>query len=569
MKKRRTLLPLLVSLALVFFSACTGAPGGNATHPAGSQPPAAATATPADSGPVNKTGMPIANEKLTFTAMANRGGDDADWNSMWCFKKFAEITNIAFDIQCVDSNVWTEKVNLAFATQTLPDVFFGGIPEFDLANYGKQGLIISLQPYLEDYAPLIRQYFEKYPDIKKAMMSPDGNIYEFYGFNLSQRELASRRFWINTKWIQDLGMKVPTNLDEFYNVLLAFKQNDCNGNGKNDEIPIGGRYGTGTSDKPYYSSDPYFSLDIPILVAFGYVDSRIDTVNGQVVYVPTEARYKDYLQYTNKLFKEGLIDSEYFSQTEDQYKAKGAEMRYGCFSYYADWLLMGNEDQYSQYASIPPMTSQYNSVQMWPADATFSKTGIMNVTKPCKYPEAIVRFMDWLYTEEGSIIAQLGPQNGTYEGGAGGWELVDNGQGQQAYKLTWPEKYSSYNEFRKQELNPMTLPYVSIPGTQPIADRLRMLDAKQIKLTGDIEKNFSPYYKLPFPIVPKTADESDQINTICTDLTPYVQQMEARFISGEESFDNFGAFVQGCKDRGSEKLVQIYQLVYDRWNAGK
>jgi hypothetical protein len=160
---------------------------------------------------------------------------------------------------------------------------------------------------------------------------------------------------------------------------------------------------------------------------------------------------------------------------------------------------------------------------------------------------------------------QFGPENGKYEGGVGGWTLITNSEGIKGYQLTWPEKYSSYNEFRLQEINPMSLPYVSLPDDQPLGYYLTSLSPTQRKLTKDIDENYTPYYRPSFPTVMMTAEENEKINLIVTDLTTYVDQMEARFMAGEESFDNFDAFVQGCKNRGSEEMVAIYQSVYDRW----
>jgi putative aldouronate transport system substrate-binding protein len=457
----------------------------------------------------------------------------------------------------INQQSWTEKVNLLFATQALPEVIFtgnGNISQFDLLNYGSQGLLLPLETYFEQYAPLVTDTLVKYPDYKASQVAPDGSIYDLRGITTFERELNRRRFWINGQWVQNLNLTVPKNLDEFYNMLVAFKTQDPNGNGQNDEIPIAGQFNTG------------FAIDIPILVAFGLVDMKIDTINDKVVYVPTEANYEHYLKYMNKLYTEGLIDPDYFSQTTEQYLAKGAQVIYGTVCYHADWLLMTKKEDYSQYISIPPMVSEYNSKQMWPANNS-SRTGGMAISNTCKQPEAIVRLMDWMFTEEGSIMMQFGPEDGKWDGGAGGWTIVTE-NGVRGMKVTFPEKYANYNIFRQQELNPMCLPYRSTPE-QPVSELYVALIENQVKLTTDVVKNFAPYYRVPFPSVMMTSEESSEINAIQTDINPYVAQMEARFITGEEPFSNYAAFVKGCKDRGSEKLIKIYQDVYDRYLQNK
>ncbi|MDW7655844.1 MAG: extracellular solute-binding protein [Bacillota bacterium] len=558
---RKLFVLILVIILILMQAACTGtqtttSQTGGTTK---STTTTAATTTTATTtgGPVNQTGLPISDSELIFTAMARRSATSAEWNDMWCFRKAKEITNIGFDITSVSEDAWNERINLAFATKALPEVILSAnnLQDLDLIKYGSQGLIISLADYLEDYAPLVTQRFTQYPEVIKALTSPDGNVYKLTGFGVMTRNYAQKRFWINAQWVRDLNMEKPTNLDEFYDVLMAFKTNDMNKNGDaNDEIPVPGMFNTG------------FAIDIPILVAFGYVSSRIDTINDTVVYTPTEPLYEEYLKYFNKLYKDELVDPEYFSQTQEQFLAKGGQMRYGVMSYHADWLMVPQESDYTQYEAMPPMVSQYNQTKMWPSKVPGLYGGI-SVTSECRYPEAIIRYIDWIYTAEGSTIMQFGPENGTYEGGEGGWTLITNEEGIKGYQLTWPEKYSSYNEFRLQEINPMSMPYVSLPDDQPLGYYLTSLSPTQRKLTKDIDENYTPYYRPAFPTVMMTAEENEKINMIVTDLTPYVEQMEARFMTGEESFDGFDAFVQGCKDRGSDELVAIYQEVYERWKS--
>lgn len=555
---RKIIVLILVLILILMQSACSGTQTTTGQTSGTTKPTTTATTattTPTASGPVNLTGLPISDTELIFTAMARRGATSADWNDMWCFRKAKEITNIGFDITSVSEDAWNERVNLAFATKTLPEVILSAanLKDLDLIKYGSQGLIVSFAEYLEEYAPLITQRFTQYPEVIKALTSPDGNVYKLTGFGVMTRNFAQKRFWINAQWVRDLNMEKPTNLDEFYEVLTAFKNNDMNKNGNaNDEIPVPGMFNTS------------YAVDVPILVAFGYVSSRIDTINDKVVYTPTEPLYKEYLKYFNKLYKEGLVDSEYFSQTREQFLAKGKQMCYGVMCYDADWLMVTQESEYSQYEAMPPMVSQFNQTKMWPSKVPALYGGI-SMTNVCRYPEAIVRYIDWMFTEEGSTIMQFGPENGKYEGGVGGWTLITNSEGIKGYQLTWPEKYSSYNEFRLQEINPMSLPYVSLPDDQPLGYYLTSLSPTQRKLTKDIDENYTPYYRPSFPTVMMTAEENEKINLIVTDLTTYVDQMEARFMAGEESFDNFDAFVQGCKNRGSEEMVAIYQSVYDRW----
>jgi putative aldouronate transport system substrate-binding protein len=67
-------------------------------------------------------------------------------------------------------------------------------------------------------------------------------------------------------WLDALGLEEPETIDEFHEMLLAFKNDDPNGNGVADEIPLSAAMG-----RPYYNNDT--ALDLYIMNAFTYDDA--------------------------------------------------------------------------------------------------------------------------------------------------------------------------------------------------------------------------------------------------------------------------------------------------------
>ena len=70
-------------------------------------------------------------------------------------------------------------------------------------------------------------------------MAADGHIYTIPFINTSATGKMGFKQWINTKWLETLGMEIPTTVEEFKEVLIAFRDEDPNGNGEKDEIPLG------------------------------------------------------------------------------------------------------------------------------------------------------------------------------------------------------------------------------------------------------------------------------------------------------------------------------------------
>lgn len=489
-------------------------------------------------------------EVNTYTLMGQQGATSGDWNNYWIFDKIEEDLGMKFDITMVSTEGLQEKKNLALASGEYPDFFLAGIlTEEDIATYSAQGVFIPLEDYInEEYTPNLVAAFEKYPELKASLYYPDGHIYNITGLNASK--IAANRFlsWINVDWCEKLGMEVPKTLDEYYEYLVGVKNNDLNGNGQNDEIPMGGRYNT-----------EYFRNLTPILTALGMAESTYEVVDGKVRYNPAEPVYKEFLTYMNKLWSEGLIDPEYFTQSEEQYFAKQVQNQYGVFADYASWVRMYNEeDVWGQYDAWDPMTSEYNDEQMWPAYSV-SPLGAFVITNKCENPQDLMRLVDWFYDTEHSDWSIQGVPVGMWPDDPEiGWTTKDVEGGREVVQ-TWPEEYEDYQTFNHQLCTADYGTFPNIPSSDLVAT------GPQKVLEDAMWEHLSPYYKVGWPTMKYTAEEAEEIALIQVDVTSYTDQMFSKFVTGEVSLDEFDTFVQGLKDRNLDRLLEIQQQVYDRW----
>lgn len=507
------------------------------------------------------------SDVIELTLMLAAKSDHGDWNNFWCLDQIEKSCGIRFKVTQVSEEGWTEKKNLAFATENLPDVFLNDLTDIDLANYGAQGYLLPLESYMTP--ELMPDFYavmaEGYPDLMKAMTFPDGHIYSFRGVNGSTREYAKSRYFVNTAWAEKLGVKIPTNLDEFYDYLVAVKNGDPNENGDTtDEFPISGRYGLKS----------YTDHFIPILTAFGFTERRIETnANGEVIYVPAQANYKEFLKYMHKLYAEGLIDPTYFTQTAEQYNAKEASGLVASFTDYASWLNNSDPAFYLQYSSVEPYTSAYNSEKMWPAKEAIFYGGLSitsNVTDPAVI-ERIMKFANWCYSEAGTNYLWRGPALDTDEEHPNtGYYFVPLDPENPSYlvrKYHFPEEYGTSGKYQTAVIKPGNnyWPYATIPSRDDNANP----DSTSYNLTYNIVTFDAPYYKVGFPSTLKyTPEEADEIGLLTTDLDSYIATMESKMINGDLDIDqNFDTFVQGLKDRNLDRYLEIVQTAYNRYAA--
>ena len=485
---------------------------------------------------LNPTGYPIVNEKITIKMMGvDKPSPDRKWEDNRFFKRMEEMTNIHFEFFQYVAQTYNEKKNLAFASGDLPDVFFKGrLTAQDEMMYGEQGILIPLEDIIDKYAPNISSLFEEHPNIPKGVTLPSGHIVALP----SVPEPGSiGHIYINKKWMDQLGIAEPETLDDFYKMLKAFKEKDPNGNGKPDEIPLSL---VGVGQLKIFLS-PWGLLFNPANV---FVDD-----NDKVVFSPIQPGFKEAMHYMKKLFDEKLLDNETFTQNFQQQTAKGKaeEELLGAFQNSGAFGRVG-EIRNFDYITMIPLKGPAGK-QIWTGRENFAR-GTFAITNKCKHPEAMIRWVDYLYSEEGSILAWSGVEGEEYkvnEDGSWNW-ILEEGQEQSDVR------------------NPGTIQGASQFPHRKEFKFWRKLDNKAEASLWPMRSRIHPYDKTPYPHVYFSKERQKQANTLNADIGGYVDQMMARFITGDASIDGeWDNYVSMLENMGVEELVKIYQDTYDEF----
>ena len=86
------------------------------------------------------------------------------------------------------------------------------------------GTIIPLDDLIEEHAPHIKQFLEENPILKGLITAPDGHIYSICDAPMFVNDLVVQcALYIREDWLQQLGLEVPKTIEDWYNVLTAFK----------------------------------------------------------------------------------------------------------------------------------------------------------------------------------------------------------------------------------------------------------------------------------------------------------------------------------------------------------
>lgn len=344
--------------------------------------------------------------------------------------------------------------------------------------------------------------------------------------------------WFNKKWLDKLGLAEPETIEDLYTVLKAFKNGDPNGNGKDDEIPI---TFLGISDIKIFLSSWGLLFSEPGNV---YVNE-----NNSVVFSPIQPEFKDGLKFLNRLFAEKIMDNESFTQITQQLNAKGSDVdeRLGAFYNAGAFIVVGQERNFD-YVVLPPIKAP-NGKQVWPGRDMVIK-GAFAISNTNKYPEASIRWVDYLYSNEGAILAFQGEKGEGYKTDTdGSWEQII------------PEN------LKKGEARAKVAPQggTVIPGISPTDFMLE--EKESVPLNNNINQQVEkllPFLKIPYPSLYMPTEKQKRLNSLNADIKAYVEQMVARFITGDASIETeWDNYVNTLKQMGMDEMVRLYQENYD------
>lgn len=454
-----------------------------------------------------------------------------------------DITGVKVNWECVDFGDYETVAQTRLASgMNLPDILRLPVVTGVVTKYADEGLLLKMSDYInEDITPNICKLFEKYPLIKAMATAPDGNIYALPYLEWDVNEVVVYWNSIRQDWLDNLGLSMPTTIDEYHNVLLAFKEKDANGNGDpNDEIPLG------------YSTDQMFGL-YGLKGAYGMPFGKdIWSVNeGKVQLDLVDPRIKDLLITLNQWYKEGLLYTEV--DNSGMVDVISQDLLGGQTMLASDNLMSYNGYAYSANPNCNYVYTPLLSNEQYPVEKpqlykrSTGMWGYFAATTDAKDPELVMRWIDYVWaSEESKHLRYYGLEGVTYEMVDGKEKFLDS--------ITQTEN-GAIAEMRTLGAWPNFL------GNES-GDAFMAMYAGQYPEKARDE--FSPYFIDWVPVVLGTPEEDSILARYWTDLEIYVKESFVGFVTGTKSLDEFDSYVQTCYDMGLDKVLEVRQAWYDR-----
>ncbi|AEI42976.1 extracellular solute-binding protein [Paenibacillus mucilaginosus] len=457
-------------------------------------------------------------------------------NDMLWVKEVAAKTNVNIEWIAGPENLdqYKEKFNLTVVSGDIPDLMSGPVDMF--VKGGEAGAFEPLNNWIDKAMPNFKKLLESNPEYARNIKTDDGNIYYIPSFAAVK---ANSVFIVRQDWLDKLGLKAPNTPDEMYNVLLAFKEKDPNGNGKPDEIPFttrGKKKGLNGFIEPFG-----VSLDEDFLVE-----------NGKVSYTYTDPRMKEALVYLNKLFKEKLIDNEYATNDskiwDQRLSTEASGMTWDVFvreDYFDKTIVKANpKGDFSIFLPLQTKDGQRYTKSQQLSVIEYTR-GISSKTP---HKEALAKWADWFYGPEGHMTYNFGILGQTY---------------------TMENNEPKYTDMIMKDPNNSPLTKMMSMGRYqwPAVNDIRYENASQspsvVKMRDEVSKLVKP--RFPKEYVSYTQEERDVINAKFTEISTFTDEMFDKFVYGAEPIDKFDEYAANIKKMGVDEVIKVQQAAYDRY----
>ncbi len=372
--------------------------------------------------------------------------------------------------------------------------------------------------------------------------------------------------FINTEWLKKLNLQVPTTVDELYDVLVAFRDQDPNGNGKKDEVPIMGLTNSNGRGVESFLINPF--------VQYTHDRSAMFDDDGNAFACYTTDEYREALKFIRKLVKERLLRATSFVGTADDLKRMlnpvGNEpYTVGIVCAYTNGDFLEESNSLYVYEAMPALKDYTGKGGYSIFDAgVFTNRYV--ITSSCEDPLTAWRFMDFMCSDEAWLRQRWGEQgvdwdwientqykdmakgNGIF-GGDAEWVLINkvtvNGK--------WGYPMGINTEKRPEQFYD--------PNSDDFANIVNKKAADNVKLQESVG---APKNQLL--VFTRTDEENAVFSEIYGEVTSYWRTSRDEFCMGYKDIEDdavWQEYLDNLEKLGMNEVIEIAQASFDRQQA--
>ena len=559
MKKKMSAVLALSLAAAMMLGACGGsAPATNNNASTGKTSTAATASTPATDEKqtldeteawMTPTELPLTDEKVTITCFTTQDSNLTNLVDTLAdtpmFQELEKRTNVHIDFNLPAVGNEASAYNLMIASGELPDLIKNS-GAMGVQNYPdgldaavEDGYFLDLTDLAKEYAPhyihALKDYGQYDKNVELSAYTKAGRMVGIYQI-MKQPQGHWAGWYVREDWLKELGMDIPVTYDDWEAVLTAFKdQKGCSAPLLLANTAYDGLYN-------YWSQ------------GFG-VTSGFHQEGGKLIYGPAQEGWREYVTLMHDWYQKGLIDPDFMSAgwipDQSMITTDKSGAYFGIYTQIA-MLEAAAQDPNAVITAVP--LPRKNAGDQLHFDNAVVLAGHMTVSAKTKYPELCVRLMDYMFSEEGSLLANYGIEGDTFE-------YVDG-------KPQFTEKITANPELSFAQ----AMAYYCMPGARCVwqdwSRELGAVPAKDIECydiwqTGLDNANAVPAVEN----YDMTVEDRAEYAKIMTDVKSIVDERTVQFITGVLPLDQYDQYLADIKASGLDRAIELAQKGYDDFNA--
>lgn len=450
---------------------------------------------------------------------------------------------------------WDQKKAPMLASGDIPDLILGAnvVTDAEFAKF--PGLFEDLSDDL-DKLPNVQKMFDEKPETLSMATQLDGSIYGLPKYQRFWPKSASRQY-INQEWLDNLGLSQPTTWDELFDVLVAFKEQDANGNGDTtDEVPM--------DWSPVATTGFGYFQPMQLLASTGMVvseggNSGYFAEDGKVGNFFVDERYKETVEFLNKCWQAGLVNPKAFSQDYSAYQSTGrgdGELAKVGFSWGWEVSDRFGTQLADQYASIAPLKVDNSTEPSWSYEISLNYgVNFAVVSAQAKNKDAALEFVNALYDPEIGIQELFGSIGTNIEKDGDTYKILPPAEGNMdpgtwKWTSTWADNSPMY-----------------------IADSLDVELGEDMKANEEQDKVLAPYVDaivpeesvVPWNMMKMSNEDSTTLANNNTTILNEAMTKFAKWVTEGGIEEEWDTYVQTLEKSGINENIEIVQKGFDAY----
>lgn len=499
------------------------------------------TAVLADMEPMD---LPITEDSPTYEVWMAAPGAVSQTedlaNSNETYAEFQKRTGVNITFLMANFFTQMDQFNLMAASGDFPAVMNGAAMLYSAGPDAalEEEIFLNLLDY-EEYMPNYTAIIQSRDGVFDDVATPEGNLVAFYSlYDFDKYGLGDKGYLIRQDWLDSLGMDMPKTYDALHDVLTAFKEDKG-------------------ADAAFVL--PTSGMNDFVLGGFG-IGSTFYVEDDEIRFGPMEQGFREYLELMSQWYAEGLMYNDFYNYA-NQFMFDGTDM-IGAGQTALYYNETGTMTAYAEYSSDPNFLVKAiapvgkdaaTPIYMTEFTPTYVDNARWSITTNCADPEIMIQAADYLYTEEGIMLANYGVENVTFTYNAeGNPEFTD-------LIMHNPDGYAYRDAVALHVIDGAGTVYNPLRGASGYTEL-------QLSSWDDwTDANLDYSKALPSKEM-LDVDEKSEYAVIYSDIETFLSEAIIKYIIGDNSFDSYDTdFLRQLEAMNIQGCIDLYQQAYDRY----